>query len=87
MALLQARSPAEWYREAARFYLVAHQACVICHDRHCVFQSRSAERVEYSCASCGFSVCHEVRTSAYVVATGDEMEAECISQKSLAAAG
>ncbi len=78
MALLQDRSPAEWYREAARRYMVAHQACAACDARHCVFRSDGGGRVEYSCAACGFSVCHEKRSSSYVAATGDEMNAECV---------
>jgi hypothetical protein len=77
MAFLQVRSPAEWYREADRLYVAAHQACAVCHGRHCVFRSEGAGRVAYSCASCGFSVCHERRTSCYVAAAGDETEAEC----------
>jgi hypothetical protein len=78
MAVLQDRSPAEWYREAARSYVTAHQACAVCEARHCVFRSEVGGRVEYSCAACGFSVCHENRTSAYIAAAGDEMDAECV---------
>ena len=77
MPLLQDRSPAEWYREADRRYLVAHQACALCDGHHCVFRSEGAGRVEYSCSACGFSVCHERRTSSFVAAAGDETEAEC----------
>jgi hypothetical protein len=76
MALLQDRSPAEWYREAVRRYVTEHQACAACDARHCVFRSEGGGRVEYSCAACGFSVCHENRTSSYIAASGDEMDAE-----------
>ncbi len=76
MALLEARSPAEWYREADRQYVAAHQACAVCEEQHCVFRFEGAGRVEYSCSACGFSVCHESRTSAYIAAAGDETDAE-----------
>ena len=77
MALLQARPPADWYRAAVLVYVEAHQACAACGERYCVFRTERTGRVEYNCSSCGFSVCHEQRTSSYVAATGDEMEAEC----------
>jgi hypothetical protein len=77
MALLQARSPVEWYQEADRLYIAAHQACAACDRRHCVFRSEGVGRIGYTCAACGFSVCHEERTSSYIAAVGDETEAEC----------
>jgi hypothetical protein len=76
MACLWERSPAEWFREAARLYVEAHQACAVCEQRHCVFRSQRTDRIEYSCSACGFSVCHERRTSSYIAAAGDETDAE-----------
>lgn len=78
MAPLAARSPAEWFNEAVRLYVAAHQGCAACGGRHCVFRSEFADRVEYSCSACGFSACFERHTSCYLAATAEETEAECV---------
>ncbi len=87
MAVLQDRSPAEWYNEAERSYITAHQACAACDAQYCVFRGEFGGRIEYSCSACGFSVCHECRTASYIAAAGDEMEAECVSAAARARVG
>jgi len=76
MGTLRARSPAGGFREAAHWYIARHQACAACEASHCVVRTDGSGGVDYSCMACGFSVCHEPRTSSYLVAAGDETEAE-----------
>ena len=76
MTPIQGRSPAEWFREAARCHVAGHQACAACGAQHCVFRSEVGGRVQYSCSACGFSVCHETHTNSYIAANHDETEVE-----------
>jgi hypothetical protein len=61
------RSPAQRFAAAADRYLTGHQACLACGQRHSVFHRDSADREEYYCYSCEFTVCHDRRNDRYFV--------------------
>jgi hypothetical protein len=63
-------SPAEWFEEAARWYVEGHQACPWCRERHCLFRSEWAGRLEYHCSSCDFSACQDHRSGLHFAADG-----------------
>lgn len=70
MSLLLERSPAAWFAEASRRYVEGHQACAWCGVSHCVFQTESGTRLEFSCNHCDFYVCHDSRTDQYHATPG-----------------
>jgi len=65
------RSAVEWFEQAADWYVSGHQGCVCCGAQHCVFQSEWCHRLEYYCAVCDFSACHDLRTDHYYATVGD----------------
>jgi hypothetical protein len=67
-----AQSPAEWFAEAMRWYVEAHQGCPCCGSQHCVFRSEWGPRVEYYCSSCDFSACQDRQTGHCYAALGAE---------------
>src|SRR5262249_43692970 len=71
MGLNADRTPREWYQEAVRCYIEGHQACASCGAKHCVFQSRWGQRLEYYCSACDFSTCFDGQTGRYFAVIGD----------------
>jgi hypothetical protein len=71
MAQLE-RTNAEWFTEAARYYLEGHQACVWCGGSHRVFKSERNNRQEYYCSRCDFYVCHDLVAETYFTMAGQE---------------
>jgi hypothetical protein len=69
-----ARTPAQWFEEAVRWYVEAHQGCPCCGEQHCVYRSVLGACVEYYCTSCDFSACLDEQTGQYyaVQGNGDE---------------
>jgi hypothetical protein len=67
-----AQSPIEWFAEAARWYVEAHQGCPCCGHQHCVFRSEWGPRIEYYCSLCDFSTCHDRQTGRCYAALGEE---------------
>ncbi len=66
-----ARTPAEWFAEATRWYAQEHQGCASCRGRHCVFRSGERTRVEYYCTACDFSACHDGESGLYFADLGE----------------
>ncbi len=70
----QARTPAQWFEEAVRWYVDAHQGCPCCGERHCVYRSAWGSRIEYYCTACDFSACLDEQTGRHYAAPGDGSE-------------
>jgi hypothetical protein len=70
MSLLEERSPAALYKDAAHRYVEGHQACAWCGERHCVFETQHGARLEYSCNRCDFYVCYDLETGQYHATPG-----------------
>lgn len=66
------RTAAQWYEEAARWYVEGHQACPACGGRHCVFRSERGGRVEYLCSECDFAACRDRKTGLHYHSPGEE---------------
>jgi len=66
-----ARTPTEWFEEATRWYVEAHQGCPCCGNQHCVFRSEWGCRVEYYCSACDFSACEDRQTGHCYSAIGE----------------
>jgi hypothetical protein len=66
------RTPAEWFQQAARWYVEGHQGCIWCGGQYCVFQSEWGARVEYYCSHCEFSACHDHKTGNFFASPGNE---------------
>jgi hypothetical protein len=56
------RSAADWLLAAMDCYVVEHQGCPYCHERHCVFRSLWAKRIDFYCSTCEFAVCLDGQT-------------------------
>jgi hypothetical protein len=72
-----ARSPAQWFAEAVRCYLEAHQGCPCCGNQHCVFRSEWGARVEYYCSACDFSTCEDHQTGRCYAVLGEGNTQPC----------
>jgi hypothetical protein len=70
------RAPADWFRAAMDCYVVEHQGCPCCRERHCVFRSFWGKRIEYYCSVCEFSVCLDAATGACYFTAGDRERAD-----------
>lgn len=65
------RTAREWYEEAARFYIEAHQGCAWCHGENQVYRSVRDHLVEFRCGGCEFYVSHDRRFDEYHMTAGD----------------
>jgi hypothetical protein len=61
---------AEWFHEAAHWYVEGHQACAWCGGSHRVFKAERDTRLEYYCNDCDFYVCHDRQADVYYMAPG-----------------
>ena len=81
------RSPAEWYAEAARWYIEGHQGCPYCGGRHCVLRSDRGRRIEYICSVCEFSACRDRESGQHYAAEGEKKVAAPLAGRGLRPVG
>ena len=73
MGVIDERKAGEWYEASVRCYVQRHQGCARCGEQHCVLRSEWGTRVEFHCARCDFSACHDSCSGRYFASGGDEM--------------
>ena len=78
------RNASRWFERAMRCYIEKHQGCAWCGHSYCVFRSRRADGIEFSCSLCDFFACHHHQSNRYYAGPG---QTPAVAEAEVAAVG
>jgi hypothetical protein len=78
------RSARDWFEEAARYYIEAHQGCAWCQATNQVYRSERDDLMEFRCGACEFYVSYHRRLDRHYMAPGDRRRVEAAPRTMLA---
>ena len=70
----------QWFQDAARCYVEAHQGCAWCGGSHRVFHSEQGAEIQYYCMHCDFRTGYDRISDSYFSIPGENVEATATSK-------